>query len=198
MPSAVSIANMALDLIGATPIMALTEDNPRAQICNRNYAEVLREVEEASNWNFLKRGGTLALVSPQPDELFGWDYVYGLPVGILRVIKVNGDLFTGEPSELWEIQNNRLYADADTVALEYTVYDADSSKFGSQFAAAVATLLAARIAGGLTQDGGQRMGQLMQLYYNTTLPKARRFDGSQGKPPVYTAFLESRWVRAHV
>lgn len=197
MPSAVSICNIALDTIGCTPIMQLTEDNPRAEACNRNYADVLREVEESSNWNFLKRGGTLALVSPQPAQLFGWSYVYGLPVGFLRVIQVNGELFTGQPSELWEIQNNRLYADADTVALEYTVYDEDASKFGSQFAAAVAMLLASRIAGPLTQDGGQRQVQYLQTYHTVLLPKARRFDGSQTKAPVYNAMYESRWTNAH-
>jgi len=177
--------------------MQLTEENPRAEACNRNYYEVLREVEESSFWNFLKRGGTLARIAPQPGNLFGWRYAYGLPVDLLRVIQVNGEVFTGQPSGWWEIQNKQIYANADAVALEYTVYDTDASKFGSQFASAVATLLAARIAGPLTQDNGERAGQFLQLYYNTVLPKARRFDGSQTRPPVYNAAFESRWVNRH-
>lgn len=197
MPSAVYIANLALDMIAATPIMALTEENPRAEACNRHYLETLREVEEASNWNFLMQSAVLARVSPQPSNLYGWHYAYALPIDFLRVVQANGELYVGQPSDWWEIKGNALYADADTLALEYTVFTTDSSKFGSQFARAVATLLASKIAGPLTQDGFQRGAQLLQLYENTVLPKARRFDGSQQRPPVRNAATESTWVGAH-
>ena len=64
MASVVDICNSALNLIGASNILSLTEDSKAARICNQRYNFVRDATFRSHPWNCLIRRATL---SPETD-----------------------------------------------------------------------------------------------------------------------------------
>ena len=91
MPSAVDISNAALNTLGASNIISLTEDSNAARIINQRYDTVRDAVFRSHNWNSLIRRADLAKLSDAPT--FGYTNQFSLPGDCIRVLEFsNGTL----------------------------------------------------------------------------------------------------------
>jgi len=89
MASVVGICNQALAKLGATRIVALTDDTKQARLLNSIY-EVKRDAELAANpWTFATKRAQIPASSTAP--VFGWAYSYPLPSDYLAMVEVGED-----------------------------------------------------------------------------------------------------------
>ena len=72
MPSAVDISNAALNTLGATNIISLTEDSKAGRLINQRYELVRDAVFRSHNWNSLIKRSELSQDSVAP--AFGYTF----------------------------------------------------------------------------------------------------------------------------
>ncbi|NCW70215.1 MAG: hypothetical protein EBV86_16945, partial [Marivivens sp.] len=77
MASDVDICNSALNMIGASNIISLTEDSRAARVCNQRYEFVRDAVFRSHPWNCLIKRTSLAADSDTP--AFEFSYQHTLP-----------------------------------------------------------------------------------------------------------------------
>lgn len=108
--SEVSIANRALQQLGAGTITALTQDNTIARNCNLAYSPIRESLLRENNWVFAIARAELAADVATP--LFEFNYQYSLPLDCLKVVRPtwiieNRKILTNEigPIQIRYIQN---------------------------------------------------------------------------------------------
>ena len=74
MASVVDICNGALNQLGATTILSLTEDSKNARLCNSRYTQVRDAVFRSHPWNCLQKRVELAADTTAP--AWGFSYAY--------------------------------------------------------------------------------------------------------------------------
>ena len=77
MASVVDICNGALNQLGASTILSLTEDSKNARLCNARYTQVRDAVFRSHPWNCLQKRVQLAADSDAP--AWGFTKQYTLP-----------------------------------------------------------------------------------------------------------------------
>jgi len=87
MPGSTDLINFSLRLIGASPIVSLTDGTPSANAADDVYTEVRDNLLRSHNWNFATKRSQLAQSSTAPT--FEFDYAYPLPSDWLRTISVH-------------------------------------------------------------------------------------------------------------
>ena len=86
MASVVDICNSALNLLGASTISALTDDNKNARLCNQRYEPVRNRVFRSHAWNCLHKRIQLAQNSTAPVVEYSYAYfILVLPFALLEV-----------------------------------------------------------------------------------------------------------------
>ena len=86
MASIVDICNGALNQLGATTILSLTEDSKNARLCNSRYTQVRDALFRSHPWNCLQKRIELAADSVAP--AWGFSYQYTLPADCLRLLVI--------------------------------------------------------------------------------------------------------------
>lgn len=137
--SAVKICNMALTLLGAAHISALTEANEQASACNAQYEPCIDELMSRHDWVFAKSYSTLSRLSDEHDTDA---YQYQLPSDCLRPLSIYGAM----PQPKWFVEGEYLVCSETEVTLVYIKKVTDPSTFSDGFAHAAASLIAARIS----------------------------------------------------
>lgn len=171
MPSKTDIANMALHRVGAQRIMDLNDaDSKSARVLRDFFEPAIREVGRLAEWQCLKRRATLGQLSAAP--AFGWDYAYQLPVDFIRLVKLNGVDYRGQPGNDHEIEGRTLLTDQTEAKVEYIAYKEDTADYDPLFIKAVVAKLAAEIAVPIRQDEALA-ARLMAEFESLALPKAR-------------------------
>ncbi len=86
MASVVEICNGALNQLGASTILTLTEDSKNARLCNARYLNVRDAVFRHHPWNCLLKRAQL----PADTETPAWGFTkqFTLPSDCLRLIKI--------------------------------------------------------------------------------------------------------------
>lgn len=169
----VSICNMALDLLDASPIVALDESTKLTRACRRNYAPVRDEVTEAHAWSCAKKRTALAALSEKP--AFGWLHAYQLPTDCLRVLPLTYGGY--EEGELipFEIEGRKILTNAKApLKVRYLRYMEDPSLCTPMMAKAIAARLATVIGRGVT--GKETYVQLAEQQYDEIMMKAEQLD----------------------
>lgn len=196
MATQIEICNLALDMVGAEPIVLITDDNVRAQALNRNYTLALREVLRARDWGFaVARVSLDATTAPA----FGWDFAFTLPADFITITQLNGILYEGEPGDWFALEGGLLLTNSEFADIVYISSTFAEATFDALFVPAFATLLASRIATPLRQDGGTAMMNLLALYRDA-LARAAVKNANERKLP-YTSpasdstFVRSRWFQ---
>jgi hypothetical protein len=196
MPSKTDIANMALHRVGAQRIMDLDDaDSKSARVLRDFFEPAIREVGRLAEWQCLKDRAELAQLATAP--AFGWDYAYQLPVAFLRLVKLNGVDYRGEPSDDHEIEGRTLLTDETEAKIEFIAYKEDTADYDPLFVKAIVAKLAAEIAVPLRQDealAARLMGEFEQI----ALPKARTKSSGERKgkrfdPTAECSFVSSRF-----
>ncbi len=86
MASVVEICNGALNQLGATTILSLTEDSKNARLCNQRFTQVRDAVFRSHPWNCLQKRQELAADTDAP--AWGFKFAYTLPADCLRLLRI--------------------------------------------------------------------------------------------------------------
>jgi hypothetical protein len=86
MASIVEICNGALNQLGATTILSLTEDSKNARLCNQRFTQVRDAVFRSHPWNCLQKRQELAADTTAP--AWGFKFAYTLPADCLRLLRI--------------------------------------------------------------------------------------------------------------
>ena len=108
--SVIDICNSALQRVGATTILSLSDNSPEARACSVAYDSNRRDELRKHRWNFATQRAVLAPDSTAP--AFDFDYAFTLPSDCLRVIRPNTyDLD-------WVVEGRKILTnDSDTLYL---------------------------------------------------------------------------------
>lgn len=172
-----TIVNRALSLLGAEPIINLTDDTPEAKIANRFYNESRKSILSEVLWNFATKRETLNISTFAPawirDQV---NYVFQLPSDIVRIFEISTSGVT------WRVEGQYLYADTDEIGIKY-VYDmTDTTKFSPSFVDAFADKLAADMCYAVNNSNTEAK-LLLEKYDGQSLPKATAENSQVGTPP---------------
>lgn len=172
MASPVSIANLALTVLGADRITSLTDNSENARRLNAIYDYCLEDVLRAHPWNFAIVRQQLALLATTP--VFGYDYEFQLPGNCLRVIEVNDgtNLITD-----FKIEGRKLLTGEDSVSIKFIGNVTDPNQYTSQFIFVFSTRLAAEIAYAVTNN--KATAELITKLYMDRLQQAKETDAQE-------------------
>jgi hypothetical protein len=86
MASVVDICNGALNQLGATTILSLTEDSKNARLLNARYTQVRDSLFRNHPWNCLQK--RLALAADTDTPAWGFSSQFTLPTDCLRLLRI--------------------------------------------------------------------------------------------------------------
>ena len=86
MASIVDICNGALNQLGASTIITLTEDSKNARLCNARFTQVRDSVFRSHPWNCLQKRVELAADTDTP--AWGFTSQFTIPADCLRVLSI--------------------------------------------------------------------------------------------------------------
>jgi hypothetical protein len=202
--SETSIANRALDLVGADAITDLANDKtPEAKICQRNF-ELTRDATYRSYaWNSCMRRARLLADSTAP----AWGYArqFNLPSGsdeaaglyCLRVLEINGERQLGVR---YSIEGRRILTnEGEPLDIRYIARVTAYPNLDPMLAEAIAARLSLVIAPKLTESPSRF--RTLQDYYVSLIREARSTDAQEGSPTDFgpdpaieiAGWLESRF-----
>lgn len=162
--SKIDICNLALDHLGVGSIQVLTENNPRAEACDRHYATardtVLRALKPPC---CQERQADLAQLTADP--AFGYTYAFQLPSDCIFVLE------TQDPDIYYSIEGRKLLSDDAEIHIRYIARSDDPTQYDEGTVQAIAALLAWHIAETLT--GSVARKREMRAIYRDALAEAR-------------------------
>ena len=194
MASQVEICNGALNQLGATTILTLTEDSKNARILNQRYNAVRDRVFREHPWNCLTKRAKLAQDTTAPTYEF--TYAYTLPSDNLRILKF-ADIATSYAVSNdinYKIENGKLLTDSGEVYILYVARITDTSVYDTSLSETLSAALAADIAYAIT--GSTTVLELMEVKYKDKLKDARFADATEGMPDEIDSdypFIASRY-----
>ena len=86
MASVVDICNTALNQLGASTILTLTEDSKNARLCNARYTQIRDAVFRSHPFNCLQKRVELSSSTTTP--AWGYSFQYDLPGDCLRLLRI--------------------------------------------------------------------------------------------------------------
>ncbi len=186
--SITDICNSALNQIGASNILSLTEDSKAARICNQRYPFLRDSVFRAHPWKALTRRATLAPDTDKP--AFEFDNAFSLPSDpfCLRVLNLR---FHDIP---YRLEGRKILCDEDTVDLIYLARITDTSEYDSLLIETLVAAIAADVAYPLV--GSNTLAQQMRIMYEDKLKEARFVSATEGTPASITSVSDSGAIEA--
>ena len=171
MASVVDICNSALNMIGASNIISLTEDSKAARICNQRYNFLRDYVFRSHPWNCLIQRTTLAPDTATP--AFEFEKQFTLPTDpyCLRVLALD------DPDIIFRIEGRKLLTDESTVNIKYVGRVTDPQQYDTLLIETLAAALAADLAYPLV--GSATLGANMNVFYQEKLKEARFVDATE-------------------
>lgn len=174
--SNVSIANRALQMLGADSIINLTEDSNKARALNIAF-EPVRDAElERRRWRFSIKRSSLAALAAAPAS----DYArqFQLPNDYLRLIPGGALVSVADVSDFRSFTNALYSVEGDAVLtnlpaplkIRYIARITDAGLFSPSFAEALAARLAHTCCERITQSDSKQ--QLAWGYYKQALREA--------------------------
>lgn len=145
-----SICSQALVMLGANPISSFEDGTVESDTAAELYDEELEFLLCLHDWRFASKEDSLDRETSSSPEA-GWDYIYTLPAGWLKTIKITKN---DKPVE-FDMVDGRIYTnasndDADLV-MEY-IYDPGPAKYPPHFRLALRYALAEAFSIPVTAD----------------------------------------------
>ncbi len=182
MPSVIDICNLALDKVGQTPIMSLTDGNKAAKLCNRNWPLARDKTLRAHPWNFATKRVVLAPESVAP--AWGYSSRFPKPADMLRLLEV-----LDHSTDEYRVEGNAILANDSVLYVLYVARIEDPNAYDSLFVDAVAAALAIELCEPLTQSTGKI--QTLSQMYDAAILAAKSADGQENPP---ARFEEDSWI----
>lgn len=169
MASVVDICNLALQKLGASRIVSLTQDDSNARECNLIY-EHARDAElRAHPWNFAIKRAQLAASSTAP--AFGYAAAYPLPSDCLRLLPP--DPHENFASLDWQIEGRSILTnDTGVLEIRYIARITDPNLHDPLFNDLLACRIAEQLNEKLTQSNAK--GQQIREDKRVAMREARR------------------------
>ena len=188
MSSDVDICNAALNNIGASNIISLTEDSKAARVCNQRYSIVRDAVFRSHPWNCLINRLSLAADTSAP--VFEYNFKYQLPNEpyCLRILEIEGE----SDGVTYEVEGRYIVSDETTMNIKYISRVLDANEYDALLIEALAARLASEIAYPLVNSVSLQ-AQLFNIYEHK-IKTAPFVDATEGTPAEITStyFTDAR------
>ena len=171
MASTVDICNGALNQLGATTILSLTEDSKNARLCNSRYTQVRDALFRTHPWNCLQTRLELAASTDSP--AWGFTYAYTLPANCLRLLRVL------DYDSNYKVEGRKILSNASTMKILYISRVTDPNEYDELLRETLSAALGADIAYAVTSNN--TTSQNMILSYQEKLKDARFVDSTEGQ-----------------
>lgn len=174
--SKTEICNKALTLVGANPIVSLTDETQNARIINRVYELSLKSILSEAPWVFaLKR----TLLAQSADTLEWYDddenYLYVKPNDMIRAFRAS------DRDAFWKQHADYIVSDTADLGLEYTYFLDQPSKYSTSFVEAFVDKLCSDIAF-MVLNSKTVAENYLEKYEKVTLAKALAENAQIGTP----------------
>lgn len=180
MASDVAICNLALSHFGQEA--NISSINPpdgsgEAGLCEQFYALARNELLEEFDWTFARKRDTLAQVTNDRED-FG--YKYALPADYLIARRLLADGYADDinDAEVFEIEGQFAYSDAQPVTLVYTKLLTDTTRFSAAFTVALSYRVAAYISGPIVKDPTGALQRSLRMASDNMAERAKKEDAN--------------------
>jgi hypothetical protein len=171
MASEVDICNGALNQLGASTILSLTEDSKNARLCNARYTQIRDSIFRSHLWNCLMKRVELAKDTETPS--WGFSYQFTLPADCLRVVTILNYDYD------YKIEGRKILANHGTVKIQYVSRVTDPNQYDELLRECISAGLAADIAYGITSSNP--VSSNMYALFQDKLREARFVDATEGQ-----------------
>jgi len=171
MASVVDICNGALNQLGATTILSLTEDSKNARLCNARYTQVRDALFRTHPWNCLQVRASLAKDSTAP--AWGFTSQFTLPADCLRL------LYIIDYDSDYKVEGRKILSNTDTMKILYVSRITDPNTYDELLRETLSASLAADIAYGITSSNPVSVN--MNELFQNKLRDARFVDSTEGQ-----------------
>jgi hypothetical protein len=171
MASIVDICNSALNQLGASTILSLTEDSKNARLCNARYASVRDAVFRSHTWNCLQKRASLASDVATPS--WGFEKQFTLPSDCLRLITILDSSYD------YRVEGRKIVSNLDSMKILYVARVEDPNEYDELLKETISAALAADIAYAITSSNP--VATQMYNLYQTKLKDARFVDATEGQ-----------------
>ncbi len=171
MASVVDICNGALNQLGASTILSLTEDSKNARLCNARYTQVRDSLFRSHPWNCLIKRVELAKDTETPS--WGFSYQFTLPADCLRVLTILNYDYD------YKIEGRKIVANHGTVKIQYVSRIDDPNQYDELLRETISSALAADIAYAVTSSNP--VASNMYTLFQSKLKEARFVDATEGQ-----------------
>ena len=174
--SKTEICNKALTLVGANPIVSISDDTQNARILSRVYELSLKSILSEAPWVFaLKR----KLLTLSADTLEWYDtnenYIYVKPNDLIRAFRANDD------NAIWRQHADYIVSDTEDLGLEYVYFLDQPSKYSTSFVEAFVDKLCSDIAF-MVLNSKTVAETFLEKYEGVSLAKALAENAQIGTP----------------
>jgi len=183
MASEVETINSALNMLGATNIIARDEDTKSARVTNQRFDAVRDAVFRAHPWNCLVTRSAVAADSDSP--AFDWSYQFTLPSDpyCLRVMRL--DYLDIE----FRVEGRKILCDESSINLVYLARVSDPNQWDALLNEAIAARLASEVSFALVQSTSLTAN--LYALYESKLSEARFTDATEGTPGAVSGVTSS-------
>ena len=174
MASVVDICNGALNQLGASTILSLTEDSKNARLCNARYTQVRDSVFRSHPWNCLQKRVQLPADTATP--AWGFSYQYTLPADCLRVLRIL------DYDSDYKVEGRKIVTNNSSMKLLYVARITDPNEYDELLRETLSAALAADIAYAVTSSNP--LTQNMYNLFKDKLKEARFVDATEGQNTI--------------
>ena len=171
MASTVDICNGALNQLGATTILSLTEDSKNARLCNSRFTQVRDGVFRSHPWNCLQKRIELAQDTTAP--AWGFEYAYTLPADCLRLLRIL------DFDSNYKVEGRKILSNTETMKILYVSRVTDPNEYDESLRETLSAALGADIAFAVTSNN-QTATNMYNLFQDK-LKDARFVDSTEGQ-----------------
>ena len=171
MASIVGICNGALNQLGATTILSLTEDSKNARLCNSRFTQVRDALFRTHPWNCLQKRIQIAADSTAP--AWGFTFAYTLPADCLRLLKIL------DYDSNYKVEGRKVLSNTETMKILYVSRVIDPNEYDELLRETLSASLSADIAFAVTSNN--TTSQNMYQLYQEKLRDARFVDSTEGQ-----------------
>tara|TARA_R110002020_G_scaffold132738_1_gene296310 strand:+ start:3685 stop:4266 length:582 start_codon:yes stop_codon:yes gene_type:complete len=171
MASVVDICNGALNQLGASTILSLTEDSKNARLCNARFTQVRDSIFRSHPWNCLQKRVQLAADTATP--AWGFTKQYTLPADCLRLLTIL------DYDSDYKVEGRKILTDNSSLKILYIGRIEDPNEYDELLRETLSAALAADIAYAITSSN-----PLTANMYNLLrdkLREARFVDSTEGQ-----------------
>ena len=171
MASTVDICNGALNQLGATTILSLTEDSKNARLCNSRFTQVRDAVFRSHPWNCLQKRVELAADTTAP--AWGFSYAYTLPADCLRLLRIL------DYDSNYKVEGRKILSNTSSMKILYIGRITDPNEYDESLRETLSASLAADIAFAITSNNTTATN--MYNLFQDKLKDARFVDSTEGQ-----------------